>query len=76
MNYLKRIGLILTLSFGGIVFSANDAAILLEEAIYTEETLGDSDQAARIYRQIADSAESGRAAAAQSLYRLGRVPPR
>jgi len=74
MNYLKRIGLILvlTLSLGGIVFSADDAAILLEEAIYAEETLGDSDQAARIYQQIADNAESGRASAAQALYRLGK----
>ena len=75
MNYMKRIGLvlILALSFGGsIAFSADDAAILLEEAIYTEETLGDLDEAARIYRQIADNAESGRGAAAQALYRLGR----
>ena len=74
MNCLKRIGLvlILTLSFGGIAFSADDAAVLLEEAIYAEEILGDADEAARIYRLIADSAESGRAASPQALYRLGR----
>jgi len=74
MNYMKRIGLvlILALSFGSIAFSADDAAILLEEAIYIEETLGDFDEAARIYLQIADNAESGRSAAAQALYRLGK----
>jgi tetratricopeptide (TPR) repeat protein len=76
MDYLKRIGMILalTLFVGGIAFSAeikNDAAILLEEAIYTEETLGDFDKAAGIYQQIADNTESGRAPAAQALYRLG-----
>ena len=48
-----------------------DAAVLLEEAIYIEETLGDFDEAAGIYRRIADGAESGRAIAAQALYRLG-----
>jgi len=82
MNCLKRIALVLALTLvAGIVFSAQadpanpankDAAILLEEAIYIEETLGDFDGAARIYQQIADNAESGRAAAAQALYRLGR----
>jgi len=73
MNHLKRIVLILALALcsGGIGFSAWDAAILLEEAIYIEETLGDFDEAARIYQQIADNAESGRPAAAQALYRLG-----
>jgi len=74
MNYLKRTGLVLflALSVSGIVFSADNAAVLLEEAIYIEETRGDFDKAATIYRQIADDAESGRAAAAQALYRLGR----
>ena len=72
MNYLKRIGMVLalTLSFN-LAFAAEDAAILLEEAIYTEETLGDIDGAIRIYQQIAENAESSRVAA-QALYRLGR----
>jgi len=74
MNYLKRIGpvLILSLFFGVVVFSADDAAILLEKAIYTEEILGDADEAARIYRLIAENVESGCAAAAQAFYRLGK----
>jgi tetratricopeptide (TPR) repeat protein len=76
MRYMKRIGLVLALTLfsGSVAFSAeikNDAAVLLEEAIYTEETLGDFDKAASIYRQIADNEESGRAPAAQALYRLG-----
>jgi len=82
MNCLKRITLVLALTlFFSVGFSApvepdnpaiKDAAILLEEAIYTGETRGDFDGAARIYQQIADNAESGRAVAAQALYRLGR----
>jgi tetratricopeptide (TPR) repeat protein len=79
MNYLKRFLLFLALTlFPVIALSAagdaadKDASILLEEAIYTEEIIGDYDEAARIYRQIADNAESGRGAAAQALYRLGR----
>ena len=82
MTRLKLTGLVLILTLSpGIGFSAQadnvnsvnkDAAILLEEAGYIEETLGDFEEAARIYRRIADGAESGRAATAQALYRLGK----
>ncbi|MDR0842592.1 MAG: hypothetical protein LBP68_04130, partial [Acidobacteriota bacterium] len=62
MKYAKRIGLGLTLVglalmlalAVGTAFPTEDVAVLLEKAIYTEETLGDLDAAIGIYRQIVD----------------------
>ena len=76
MNYLKRMGLIPALSFAmllgtGVVLPAEDVAVLLEKAIYAEETLGNLDEAIDIYKQLAADAAAGRTTAAQALYRLG-----
>ncbi len=72
MQNLKRIGLvlILTLVFG-TTLTAQDPSVLLEEAIYAEETMGDLNEAISIYQQIVDNADANRATAAQALFRLG-----
>ena len=46
------------------------AAVLLEKAIYTEETVGDLDAAIKLYRQIVSDAKANRKYAAQAQYRL------
>ena len=72
-----------TRSFGVLVVMAvvaalsSDAAfaespsVLLEKAIYTEETVGDLDAAAKLYRQAIDEAKQVDAVAAKAQYRLG-----
>jgi len=52
-------------------FSAQESSILLEKAIYAEETLGNLNDAINLYRQIANAADAGRTTAALALYRLG-----
>ena len=73
MQHLRRIGLalifVLTISSA---LSAQDPSVLLEKAIYAEETLGNLNEAIGIYQQIAAAAETNRATAALALYRLGR----
>jgi len=46
-------------------------AMLLEKAVFAEETKGDIDAAIKIYRQIIDDAQANRKHAAQAHYRLG-----
>ncbi|HWB83802.1 MAG TPA: tetratricopeptide repeat protein [Bryobacteraceae bacterium] len=45
---------------------------LLEKGIYTQETVGDLDQAIEIYRQILSSSPAPRSYAAQAQYRLAQ----
>lgn len=72
MQCIKRIGLVLILALSiSAAFPAQDASVLLEKAIYTEETLGNLQEAIGIYQQVVASAEAGRATAAQALYRMG-----
>jgi hypothetical protein len=52
-------------------FSAQEPSILLEKAIYSEETLGNLSDAINIYQQIVNSADTGRTTGALALYRLG-----
>jgi len=52
-------------------FSAQESSILLEKAIYTEETLGNLNEAISLYREIVRTADADRSAAALALYRLG-----
>jgi tetratricopeptide (TPR) repeat protein len=72
MYGIKGIGiamlLMLTLS---LAFSAQDPSVLLEKAIYTEETLGKLDDAIAIYKQIVNGADTNRNIGALALYRLG-----
>ena len=44
---------------------------LLEKAIYTEETVGNLDEAIKLYEQVIAEAQAGQEAAAQAQYRLG-----
>jgi len=72
MKHFIWIGWILLLALSirsGI--AQEDLAVLLEKAIYTEETLGNLGEAAKLYQQIAANSEAGRTIAAQALFRLG-----
>jgi tetratricopeptide (TPR) repeat protein len=51
--------------------SAQDPAVLLEKAIYTEETLGNINEAISIYQQVIAATDSSRTTAAMAVYRLG-----
>jgi hypothetical protein len=50
---------------------AATAGELLEKAIYTEETVGNLDEAIELYRQVVSAAAEARHAAAQAQFRLG-----
>ena len=50
---------------------AESMSNLLEQAIYTEETIGDLGTASKIYQQIIDHSDSQRPDIANALYRLG-----
>ena len=75
MKHFKWIGcfllLALSISMASIANAEDDVLILLEKAIYTEETLGDLDEAVKIYQQILADSQAGRNIAAEALYRLG-----
>ena len=72
MKSLKRIGLILLLvSAIGSALAAQDPLVLLEKAIYTEETLGNLSEAIGLYQQVAADVNATRATAALALFRLG-----
>ncbi len=51
--------------------SAQESSVLLEKAIYSEETLGNLSEAINIYQQIVGKADTNRNTAALALYRLG-----
>jgi hypothetical protein len=53
------------------VQGAESKDVLLERAIYKEETAGDIEAAIRLYRQIVAISDAERAVTAQALYRLG-----
>jgi tetratricopeptide (TPR) repeat protein len=72
MKHLKRIGLVLILALAlGSTLTAQDPSVLLEKAIYAEETMGNLDEAISIYQQIVADTETNRATAALALFRLG-----
>lgn len=72
MKYLKRIGLVLLLLPGfGFAVAAQDPLVLLEKAIYTEETLGNLGDAISLYQKIVADANATRATSALALFRLG-----
>ena len=72
MQGIKGIGIALILALlASPAFSAQDPAVLLEKAIYAEETLGKLNDAIALYKQIISDAEATRVQAAQALYRLG-----
>jgi tetratricopeptide (TPR) repeat protein len=51
--------------------AADAPSTLLEKAIYTEETVGDLDAAAKLYQQAVEEANKTEAVAAKAQYRLG-----
>ncbi len=72
MKDIRRIGWVLIFALAiSSAYSAQDPSVLLEKAIYAEETLGNLSEAIGIYQQVAASTEAGRATAALALFRLG-----
>ena len=72
MKQPKRIVPVLLLILGiGTALAAQDPLILLEKAIYTEEALGNLNEAIGLYQQIVADVEATRATSALALYRLG-----
>ncbi len=72
MRSIKRIGLVLIFALcAALAFAAQDPSVLLEKAIYTEETLGNLNDAIAIYQQVVANADAARVTAAQALFRLG-----
>ena len=72
MKCLQRIGLVLLLVSGfGFALAAQDPLVLLEKAIYTEETLGNLRDAIGLYQQVAADVNATRATSALALFRLG-----
>ncbi len=71
---LMNLGVILAVAMiGTSAARAATAAELLEKAIYTEETVGDLDQAIELYEEVIAQAATARKSAAQAQYRLGRI---
>lgn len=50
---------------------AESISVLLEKAVYAEETKGDVDEAIQLYKQIVETEKADRPYAAQAMYRLG-----
>jgi tetratricopeptide (TPR) repeat protein len=72
MKILKKIGWVFILALSiCIAYPMQDPSILLEKAIYTEETLGNLQDAIALYQQIVAVTDAGRTTAALALYRLG-----
>jgi hypothetical protein len=72
MKRIKRIGLVLLLLSGfGSALASQDPLVLLEKAIYTEETLGNLSGAIGLYQQLATDVNATRATSALALFRLG-----
>jgi tetratricopeptide (TPR) repeat protein len=72
MKRLKRIGLALLLVFGlSSTLAAQDPMVLLEKAIYTEETLGNLNEAIGLYQKVAADVNATRTTSALALFRLG-----
>ncbi len=72
MGVVKGVGisvlLMLTIT---LALSAQDSSVLLEKAIYTEETLGNPSEAIDLYKQIVNAGNLSQATKALALYRLG-----
>jgi hypothetical protein len=72
MRGIKAIHIAMLLMFTtSPAFSAQDSSVLLEKAIYAEETVGKLGDAIALYRQIINAADTNRTIAATALYRLG-----
>jgi len=70
---MKRIGLLMVAAMLGLSgpVRAEAPSVLLEKAIYAEQTEGNLDDAIRLYEQVIAEAETNRQHAAEAYYRLG-----
>jgi tetratricopeptide (TPR) repeat protein len=72
MHGIKEMGIaVIVMITVSVAFSAQDPSVLLEKAIYTEETLGNLSEAINLYKQVIDMADTNRNIGALALYRLG-----
>jgi hypothetical protein len=72
MHSIQRTGIaMLLMLMMSLAFSAQDSSILLEKAIYAEDTLGNLSDAIKIYQQVINTADKSRTTGARALYRLG-----
>jgi hypothetical protein len=72
MKHLKWIGLVLLFALGiSSALFAQDPSVLLEKAIYTEETLGNLEDAIGIYQQVTAATDADREISSLALFRLG-----
>ena len=72
MHGIKGIATVMLLMLAtASALSAQESLVLLEKAIYSEETLGNLSEAISIYQQIIGKADTSRNTAALALYRLG-----
>ena len=72
MHGIKGIATVMLLMLAmASALSAQESSVLLEKAIYSEETLGNLSEAINIYQQIVGKADTNRSTAALALYRLG-----
>jgi hypothetical protein len=72
MHGIKGTGIIILLMLTmSLAWSAQNPSILLEKAIYSEETLGNLSDAIKIYKQIISMTDKSRTTGARALYRLG-----
>lgn len=72
---VKRIAflaVVAALLLAGSAAVAQSASELLEQGIYTEETVGDLDKAIEIYKKVVAESKMAEAAAAEAQYRLGQ----
>jgi hypothetical protein len=67
---LPLAAVVLVVVTAGTTFSAASGD-LLQKAIYTEETVGNLDEAMKLYEQVISEGKAGQEAAAQAQYRLG-----
>jgi len=70
LKLLTLIGLVVVLVPTALAWP-EPASVLLEKAIYTEETVGDLDAAIDLYEKTIEEAEANRPCAAEAYYRLG-----
>ena len=68
---LRIVSMLLLASMVSSIVRAQSTSLLLEEGIYTEQTLGDLGVAIKIYQQVIADARSSRSTAALALFRIG-----
>ena len=67
---LWLVALVVVMTQGSVGW-AEPASVMLEKGIFQEETVGDLDQAIKVYTEITEQDEANRRVVAEAWYRLG-----